>query len=44
MAYVVLFRGKVYVLLDAQLWHDIIEAHHNILVTGHSGIRMVEDN
>ena len=33
----VLFRGKVYVLLDAQLWHDIVEGHHNTLVTGHSG-------
>ena len=33
----VLFRGKVYVPLDTQLWHDIVEAHHNTLVTGHSG-------
>ena len=33
----VLFRGKVYVPLDAQLWHDIVYAHHNTLVTGHSG-------
>ena len=33
----VLFRGKVYVPLDAQLWHDIIEAHHDTLVTGHLG-------
>ena len=33
----VLFRGKVYVLLDAQLQHDIVEAHHDTLVTGHSG-------
>ena len=33
----VLFRRKVYVLLDAQLWHDIVEAHHDTLVTGHSG-------
>ena len=33
----VLFRGKVYVLLDAQLWHDIVEDHHDTLVTGHSG-------
>ena len=32
----VLFRGKVYVLLDTQLWHEIVEAH-NTLVTGHSG-------
>ena len=23
----VLFRGKVYIPLDAQLWHDIVEAH-----------------
>ena len=34
---VVLFRGKVYVPLDAQLWHDIVEAHHDTLVTGHLG-------
>ena len=33
----VLFRGKVYVPLDAQLRHDIVEAHHNTPVTGHSG-------
>ena len=23
----VLFRGKVYVPLNAQLWHDLVEAH-----------------
>ena len=28
----ILFRGKVYVPLDAQLWHDIMEAHHDTLV------------
>ena len=33
----VLFRGKVYVPLDPQLRHDIVEAHHDIPVTGHSG-------
>ena len=33
----VLFRGKVYVPLDAQLWHDIVEAHHDTPVTGHLG-------
>ena len=33
----VLFRGKAYVLLDTQLWHDIVEAHPDTLVTGHSG-------
>ena len=33
----VLFRGKVYVLLDSQLQHDIVEAHHDTLVTGHLG-------
>ena len=32
----VIFRGKVYVPLDAQLWHDIVEAHHDTPVTGHS--------
>ena len=31
----VLVRGKVYIHLDAQLWHDIVEAHHNTPVTGH---------
>ena len=33
----VLFRGKVYILLDTQLRYDIVEAHHDTLVTGHSG-------
>ena len=33
----VLCRGKVYIPLDAQLWNDIVEAHHNTPVTGHSG-------
>ena len=33
----VLFRGKVYVLLDTQLQHDIVEAHHDTPVTGHLG-------
>ena len=33
----VLFRGKVYVLLDAQLWHNIMEAHHDTPVIGHLG-------
>ena len=33
----VLFRGKVYILLDTQLQHGIVEVHHNTLVTGHSG-------
>ena len=33
----VLFRGKVYIPLDAQLRHDIVEAHHDTPVTGHSG-------
>ena len=33
----VLFRGRVYVPLDAQLRHDIVEAHHDTPVTGHSG-------
>ena len=34
---VVLFRGKVYIPLDGQLRHDIVEAHHDTPVTGHSG-------
>ena len=29
----VLFRGKVYVPLDTQLQHDIMEAHHDTPVT-----------
>ena len=33
----VLFRGKVYIPLDAQLRHDIVKAHHDTQVTGHSG-------
>ena len=33
----VLFRGQVYVPLDAQLRHDIVEAHHDTPVTRHSG-------
>ena len=33
----VLFRGKVYIPLDAQLQCDIVEAHHNTPVTGHLG-------
>ena len=33
----VLFRGRVYVPLDTQLRHDIVEAHHDTPVTGHSG-------
>ena len=31
----VLFRGKVYIPLDGQLRHDIVEAHHDTPVTGH---------
>src|SRR6266481_4759449 len=33
----VLFRGKVYIPLDRNLCHDIVEAHHDTLVTGHPG-------
>jgi len=33
----VLFRGKVYIPLNAQLRHDIVEAHHDTPVTGHLG-------
>ena len=33
----VLFRGRAYVPMDAQLRHDIVEAHHDTPVTGHSG-------
>ena len=44
----VLFRGKVYVPLDAQLRHNIVEAHHDTPVTGHSGqwktIKLVAQN
>ena len=38
----VLFRGRVYVPLDAQLRHDIVEAHHDTAVTGHSGWKTTE--
>ena len=33
----VLFRGKVDIPLDSQLQHHIVEAHHDTLVTRHSG-------
>ena len=33
----VLFRERAYVPMDAQLRHDIVEAHHDIPVTRHSG-------
>ena len=43
----VLFTGRVYVPLDAQLRHDIVEAHHDTPVTGHPGdrtLRIVEND
>src|SRR5258708_32457692 len=33
----VMYRGHVYVPRDPQLCHDIIQAHHNSVVTGHPG-------
>src|SRR6266436_1047807 len=32
---VVLYRGRVYVLDDPQLHHDLVHAHHSTTVTGH---------
>src|SRR5258707_10241063 len=32
---VVLYRGKVYVLDNPQLHHDLVHAHHSATVTGH---------
>jgi hypothetical protein len=34
---VVLFRGRLYVPLDAQLRHDIVAGHHDTPVVGHPG-------
>src|SRR5258707_997135 len=34
---VVLYRGRVYVLDDPQLCHDLVHAHHSATVTGHPG-------
>jgi|SRR6266481_9327736 len=39
---IVLFRGKVYIPLDGQFRHDIVEAHHDTPVTGHPGCWMTE--
>src|SRR5258708_17324763 len=32
---VVLYRGKVYILDNPQLHHDLVHAHHSATVTGH---------
>src|SRR5258707_4841894 len=34
---VVLYRGRVYVLDDPQLHHDLVHAHHTATVAGHPG-------
>src|SRR5258708_9771288 len=34
---VVLYRGRVYVLDDPQLRHDLVHAYHSTAVTGHPG-------
>ncbi len=34
---VVLYRGRVYVLDNPQLFHDLVHAHHRAMVTGHPG-------
>src|SRR5260221_4095961 len=33
----VTYRGHMYVPRDPQLCHDIVHAHHDSIVTGHSG-------
>ena len=40
----VLFRGRVYIPLDTQLRHDIVEAHHDTPVPGDQTLRTVEDD
>ena len=34
---VVLYQGRVYVLNDPQLCHDLVHAHHSAAITGHPG-------
>src|SRR5258708_37474792 len=34
---VVLYRGRVYVPDDPQLFHDLVHAHHSATVAGHPG-------
>src|SRR5260370_21584476 len=34
---VVLYRGRVYILDDPQLHHDLVHAHHTAAVAGHPG-------
>src|SRR5258708_8568026 len=34
---VVLYQGRVYVLDDPQLCHDLVHAHHSATVAGHPG-------
>src|SRR5260221_9803947 len=34
---VVLYRGRVYILDDPQLCHDLVHAHHSATVAGHPG-------
>ncbi len=34
---VVLYRGRVYVLDNPQLHHDLVHAHHGAAITGHPG-------
>src|SRR5258708_6439092 len=34
---VVLYRGRVYILDDPQLCHDLVHAHHGATITGHPG-------
>jgi hypothetical protein len=33
----ILYRGKIYVPLDANLRHDIVKAHHDSAIVGHPG-------
>src|SRR5258707_11354443 len=34
---VVLYQGRVYVLDNPQLHHDLVHVHHSTIVTGHPG-------
>ena len=34
---VVLYQGRVYILDDPQLCHDLLHAHHSAIVAGHPG-------
>ena len=35
---IVLYRGRVYVLDNPQLHHNLVHTHHGATVTGHPGV------